>query len=346
MLTYVGLDVSLRQTAVCVVDQTGKVKREGMVASDPDAIADFIVKHAPHVARIGLETGATSNWLWTELKKKDLPVICIDARHAKAALKLQINKTDRNDAVGIARIMQCGWYKEVRVKDIDSHAIKAILVSRALLVRIKRDLENQIRGLLKNLGLVIGRAKMGTFTVRATDLIGDKPALTAAVEPLLKAREAVERQIDDLDRKVMHLARNDPQVRRFMTVPGVGPITALCYLATIDDPTRFDKSRNVGAYVGLTTRRYASGEIDRTGRISKCGDALLRCYLYEAANVLLTRVAKWSALKAWGMRVAKRSSLSKAKVAVARKLAVILHRMWIDGTEFNWSTKEAAAQTA
>ena len=346
MQTYVGLDVSLRQTAVCVVDQTGKVKREGMVASDPDAIADFIIKQAPHVARIGLETGATSNWLWTELKKKDLPVICIDARHAKAALKLQINKTDRNDAVGIARIMQCGWYKEVRVKDLDSHAIKAILVSRALLVRIKRDLENQIRGLLKNLGLVIGRAKMSTFTVRATELIGDKPALTAAVEPLLKAREAVERQIDDLDRKVMHLARNDPQVRRFMTVPGVGPITALCYLATIDDPTRFDKSRNVGAYVGLTTRRYASGEIDRTGRISKCGDALLRCYLYEAANVLLTRVSKWSALKAWGMRVAKRSSLSKAKVAVARKLAVILHRMWIDGTEFNWSTKEAAAQSA
>ena len=346
MQHYVGLDVSLRQTAVCIVDETGKIKREGMVASDPDAIADFIVKHAPDVARIGLETGATSNWLWTELKKKELPVICIDARHAKAALKLQINKNDRNDAVGIARIMQCGWYKEVRVKDLDSHAIKALLVSRALLVKIKRDLENQIRGLLKNLGLIIGRAKMGTFTARATELIGDKLALTAAVEPLLKAREAVERQIGDLDRKVMHLARNEPQVRRFMTVPGIGPITALCYLATLDDPTRFDKSRNVGAYVGLTTRRYASGEIDRTGRISKCGDALLRSYLYEAANVLLTRVAKWSTLKAWGMRVAKRSSLSKAKVAIARKLAVILHRMWIDGTEFNWSTKEANVQAA
>ena len=253
---------------MCVVDQTGKVKREGMVASDPDAIANINVKHAPHVARIGLETGATSNWLWTELKKKDVPVICIDARHAKAALKLQINKTDRNDAVGIARIMQCGWYKEVRVKDIDSHAIKAILVSRALLVRIKRDLENQIRGLLKNLGLVIGRAKMGTFTVRATDLIGDKPALTAAVEPLLKAREAVERQIDDLDRKVMHLARIEPQVRRFMTVPGVGPITALCYLATIDDPTRFDKSRNVGAYVGLTVLGASQNAVTR------CCDAI------------------------------------------------------------------------
>jgi transposase len=200
--------------------------------------------------------------------------------------------------------------------------------------------------LLKNLGLVIGRAKMTTFWARATELIADKPALAAAVEPLLKARDALERQIDDLDRKVLAMARNEPDVRRFMSVPGVGPITALCYFATIDDPTRFNKSRNVGAYVGLTTRRYASGEIDRTGRISKCGDAMLRSYLYEAANVLLTRVAKWSALKAWGMRVAKRSSLAKAKVAVARKLAVILHRMWIDGTEFNWSSKEATTQTA
>ena len=340
---YVGLDVSLKQTAVCVVDQTGKVMREGMVASDPDAIAEFVAKHAPHAARIGLETGATSTWLWTELKKKELPVICIDARHAKAALKMQINKSDRNDAVGIARIMQCGWYKEVRVKDLDSHAIKAFLVSRALLVRMKRDLENQIRGLLKNLGLIIGRAKMTTFLARATELIADKPALVAAVEPLLKVRAVLERQIDNLDRKVMAMARREPDVRRLMTVPGVGPITALCYFATIDDPSRFKQSRNVGAYLGLTTRRYASGEIDRTGRISKCGDAMLRSYLYEAANVLLTRVAKWSALKAWGMRVAKRSSLAKAKVAVARKLAVILHRMWVNGTEFNWSAKEVTA---
>ena len=149
----------------------------------------------------------------------------------------------------------------------------------------------------------------------------------------LKTREVIERQIADLDRKVLRLARNNTQVRRFMTVPGVGPITALCYLATIDDATRFKKSRSVGAYAGLTTRRYRSGEIDWTGRISKCGDAMLRTYLYEAANVLLTRIAKWSALKSWGMRIAKRSSLRKAKVAVARKLAVILHRMWVDGTE-------------
>jgi transposase len=340
---YVGLDVSLKQTAVCIVDQTGAVKHEAMIPSDPEAIAEFVQAHVKNVARIGLESGPTSTWLWTELNKMRLPVICIDARHAKAALKMQINKSDRNDAVGIARIMQTGWYREVRVKALDSHAIKALLVSRALLVKIKRDIENQIRGLLKNLGLVIGRAKMNTFKTRAQELIEDKPALIAVVEPLLIAREAITQQIADLDRKVMGLARNDAQVRRFMTTPGIGPITALCYLATIDDPTRFNKSRNVGAYIGLTTRRYASGETDWTGRISKCGDAMLRSYLFEAANVLLTRVAKWSALKAWGMRIAKRSGIRKAKVAVARKLAVILHRMWIDGTEFKWSSKEAAA---
>jgi len=343
---YVGLDVSLKLTAICIVDRTGKIKREGVVSSDPEAIAEFIKSHASHVERIGLETGPTVTWLWTELSKLGLPVICIDARHAKAALKMQINKSDRNDAVGIARIMQCGWYKEVRVKDLDSHAIKALLVSRALLVKIKRDIENQIRGLLKNLGLVIGRAKMNVFLLRAAQLTEGRPELAAAVGPLLKAREAIEQQIEDLDRKVLRLARNNAQVRRFMTAPGVGPITALCYLATIDDPTRFKKSSSVGAYAGLTARRYASGEVDWTGRISKCGDKMLRSYLYEAANVLLTRVAKWSALKAWGIRLAKRSGLRKAKVAVARKLAVILHRMWIDGTEFRWSSKEATNQPA
>jgi len=343
---YVGLDVSLKLTAICIVDRTGKIQREGVVSSDPEAIAEFIKSHASHVERIGLETGPTVTWLWTELSKLGLPVICIDARHAKAALKMQINKTDRNDAVGIARIMQCGWYREVRVKDLDSHAIKALLVGRALLVKIKRDLENQIRGLLKNLGLVIGQAKRNVFSLRAVQLTEDRPELAAVVGPLLKAREAIEQQIADLDRKVLRLARNNAQVRRFMTAPGVGPITALCYLATIDDPTRFKRSSSVGAYAGLTTRRYASGEIDWTGRISKCGDKMLRSYLYEAANVLLTRVAKWSTLKAWGIRLAKRSGLRKAKVAVARKLAVILHRMWIDGTEFNWSSKEATNQPA
>ena len=269
-----------------------------MVDSDPEAIAAFVRSKAQGTVRIGIETGPTTTWLWTELKRLGLPVICIDARHAKAVLKMQINKSDRNDAAGIARIMQTGWFKEVRVKDLDSHAVRALLASRALLVKIKRDLENQIRGLLKNLGLVIGRAKFNVFAVRAEELIENRPELVAAVRPLLEARKAIEQQVGDLDRKVHKLARHDVQVRRFMTVPGVGPITALCFKATIDDPTRFKRSRSVGAYVGLTTRRHASGEIDWSGQISKCGDGMLRMYLFEAAGVLLTRVPKWSALKA------------------------------------------------
>src|SRR6266542_3131470 len=257
--------------------------------------------------------------------------------------KMQINKSDRNDAFGIARIMQCGWYKEVRVKGLDSHAMRALLESRALLVKMKRDLENQIRELLKNLGLIIATARGQAFHARVQELVAGKPFLAVAVLPLLETRNEIVRQIATLDREVLMLARNDSQVRLFMTVPGIGPIPALCYRATIDEPSRFKRSRSVGAYVGLTTRRYASGEVDWTGRISKCGDAMLRSYLFEAAGVLLTRVQKWCALKAWGMRLAKRGGLRKAKVAVARKLAVILHRMWIDGTEFQWSADKVVA---
>jgi transposase len=343
MVHYVGLDVSLKQTSICVVNDTGSIVREGVIDSDPEAIAVFVRSKAPDAVRVGLESGPTATWLWTELRRLGVPVICIDARHAKAVLKMQINKSDRNDAVGIARIMQTGWFKEVRVKNLDCHAVKALLTSRALLVKIKRDLENQIRGLLKNFGRVIGRAKFNGFATRAVELIEDRPELAAIVAPLLKVREVIEKQIDDLDHKVLKLARHDAQIRRFMTVPGIGPITALCFKATIDDPARFKQSRSVGAYIGLTSRRHASGETDWSGRISKCGDAMLRSYLFEAAGVLLTRVPKWSVLKAWGMRLAKRNGLRKAKVAVARKLAVILHRMWIDGTEFTWSNKEAAA---
>src|SRR3974390_2721382 len=245
MTNYVGLDVSLKQTSVCVVNDIGSIVQEGVVDSDPEAIASFVRSKAPGTVRIGIETGPKTTWLWTELKRIGLPVICIDARHAKAVLKMQINKSDRGDAAGIARIMQTGWFKEVHVKDLDSHSVKALLASRALLVKIKRDLENQIRGLLKNLGLVIGRAKFNVFAVRAEELIEGRPELIATIRPLLEARNAVEQQVSELDRKVMKLARHDAQVRRFMTVPGVGPITALAFQATI--PARFTRSRSVGA---------------------------------------------------------------------------------------------------
>ncbi len=342
MELYVGMDVSLKETSICVVDGNGKIVSEGAVMSEPEAIAKHLKTKAVGAKRIGLETGPTTTWLWHELRARGLPVICIDARHAKAALSLQINKSDRNDAVGLARIMQCGWYKEVRVKRLSCHEIRAVLSSRAQLVKIKRDLENQIRGLLKNQGLVIGKAGGNVFRRRVEGLLGRHGLLWEAVRPLLEVREKVSREIAVLYRKLLDLARDDEDSRRSMTVPGIGPITALAFHAAIDEPGRFRRSRSVGAYVGLTSRRHASGEVDWSGRISKCGDAMLRSYLFEAAGVLLTRVPQWCKLKAWGHRLWKRIGFKKAKIAVARKLAVILHRMWRDGTNFIWSNKEVA----
>ena len=292
--------------------------------------------------RIGLESGPTSTWLWHELRSLGLPVLCIDARHAKAALSMQINKSDRNDATGIARIMQAGWYRAVQVKRLACHAVRAVLNSRALVIKMKRDLENQIRGLLKNFGLFIGKAGGNVFTARVRELVADVPLLQQAIWPLLTVRNSVVAEIAAFDRKLLKLARDDDNSRRLMTVPGIGPITALGFVTVVDQPERFKRSRSVGAYIGLTPRRYASGEIDRTGRISKCGDQMLRSYLFEAAGVLLTRVAKWCGLKAWGLRLAKRIGYKRARVAVARKLAVIMHRMWSDRTDFQWSKEEAA----
>jgi len=343
MELYVGMDVSLKETSICVVDGSGEIVSEGTVISEPSAIAAFIEARAVSALRIGLETGPTTTWLWHELRALGLPVICIDARHAKAALSMQINKSDRNDAAGLARIMQCGWYKEVQVKSVSCHEIRAVLNSRAQLVKIKRDLENQIRGLLKNLGLVIGKAGGTVFTRRVEELLGRHGLLWEAVRPLLAVREIVRRELTALYRKLLDLARDDEDSRRSMTVPGIGPITALAFYAAVDDPIRFRRSRSVGAYFGLTPRRFASGEVDWSGRISKCGDAMVRSYLFEAAGVLLTRVAHWCKLKAWGHRLWKRIGFKKAKIAVARKLAVILHRMWRDRTDFIWSNKEATA---
>lgn len=340
MELYVGMDVSLKETSICVVNEAGGIVSEGVVISEPDVIAAHIKNRAAGAKRIGLETGPTATWLWHELRARGLPVICIDARHAKAALSMQINKSDRNDALGLARIMQTGWYKQVQVKRLSSHEVRALLSARASLVKIKCDLENQIRGLLKNLGLRIGKAGGNVFSRRVEELIMDRTLLREAIQPLLAMRERVRREIIDLHRKLLALARADDDSRRLMTVPGIGPISALAYRSAIDEPSRFRRSRSVGAYLGLTSRRHASGEIDWSGRISKCGDRMVRTYLFEAAGVLLTRVPRWCALKAWGLRLVKRIGFKKAKVAVARKLAVILHHMWRDGTDFQWSTKE------
>ncbi|MDT8278700.1 IS110 family transposase [Roseomonas mucosa] len=337
MTTYVGLDVSLDETAICVVGEDGKVLTERKVPSTPDAIAAFIADRASEVARVGLETGSLSVWLHGELRARGLPVICIDARHAKAALSMRINKTDRNDAAGLAQVMRTGWYREAHVKSGPSHLARALLASRALLVGMRGDIANQIRGLLKTFGVIVGKPKGGfrkkAGEVTAVDL-AESPELARLVETLLTARDEVSRQVAALDREVMRMARGNEACKRFMTAPGVGGVVALSVWAAIDEPARFRCSTRVGAYFGLTPRRYASGEVDRTGRVSKCGDKGVRTHLYEAANVILTRIRRPSALQVWGLDLARRSGFRKAKVAVARKLAVILHRMWRDGTEF------------
>lgn len=339
---YVGLDVSLEQTSICVIDESGKTLWQGKCASTPEAIAAAIRTRAPEVTRVGLESGPLSAWHWHELKKLGFPVVCLDARHAKAALSMQLNKSDRNDARGLAQIVRTGWYREVMVKSMDSQLVRSLLTTRAQFVRMRVDLANQIRGVLKPFGLVAGKGSGQPFVERVRTLVAGGP-LQEVAETLLSAWQAINSQISTLSHRLIVVARQDQAVKRLMTAPGVGVLVALTYASVIDDPQRFAKSSSVGAYVGLTPRRFQSGEDDYTGHISKHGDALLRTYLFEAAGIILHRVAKWSALKAWGTRLAKRIGAKKATVAVARKLAGILHRMWKDGSEFRWSAQDAKA---
>ena len=342
MEQYVGLDVSLELTSICIIDGSGKTLWQGKCASTPEAIAATIRARAAKLVRVGLESGPLSTWHWHELRKVGLPVVCLDARHAKAALSLQLNKSDRNDARGLAQIVRTGWYREVAVKSMDSQLVRSLLTTRAQLVRMRVDLANQIRGVLKPFGLVAGKGGGQPFAERVRTLVAGGP-LREVVEALLSAWQAIHSQISTLSRRLIVLARNDQVVKRLMTAPGVGVLVALTYVSVIDDPQRFAKSSSVGAYVGLTPRRFQSGEDDYTGHISRCGDALLRTYLFEAAGIILHRVAKWSTLKAWGTRLAKRVGTKKATVAVARKLSGILHCMWKQSSEFRWSAKLAQA---
>jgi len=269
-------------------------------------------------------------------------VVCLDARHAKAALSMQVNKTDANDAHGLAQIVRTGWYREVEVKSVDAHLVRTLLISRSKLVEVRTKLSNQLRGILKTFGLVVGKTSGRAFEKRVRELTAGDIALESVIDSLLSVWRCTCEQVQALDRQILAHARADEVCRRLMTAPGIGPVIALAYKAVIDDPGRFKNSSSVGAYLGLTPRRYQSGEVDRSGRISKCGDALLRTYLYEAANVILSRVGKWSQLKAWGVKLSRRIGTKKAKVAMARKLAVILHRMWTDGTDFRWSAPQEA----
>lgn len=343
MAEYVALDVSLRSTSVHIVDEQGRCRWRGTCPTDVAALADTIRRHAPAVERVGLETGQLATWLCHGLTKAGLPVVCMDARQAKAALSCRINKTDANDAEGLAQLLRTGFFRQVRVKSEGTMLVRTLLSARRQLVRTGLDLANQIRGLLKIFGLLLPRGGGRAFEAAVRERLAGHPRLAAAITPLLEAWRAVREQVLALDRQAHAAAKRDARCRLLLTAPGVGTITALAYVAAVERPGEFRNARAVGAWVGLTPARYQSGQVDHSGRISRQGDVHLRTCLYEAANTVLTRSRADSALKRWGLGLKARLGHRRAVVAVARKLAVVLHAMWSKEEPFETDAAVAAA---
>jgi transposase len=331
---YAAIDVSLAWSSICVVDALEEIVREAKVRSEREALVAFFAESGLSFARIGLEAGPLSQWLHAGLVEAGLPAILIETRHVKAALKAMTVKTDRNDARGMAQLMRMGWFRPVHAKTPMAQEIRALLTARKLLVAKLRDVESSIRGILRGFGLKVGVVSKGKFDARIRELVAGQAMLERVAEPLLRARAALRAEYATLHRELLTTVREDDVCARLMTVPGVGAVVAMTFRSAIDQPGRFAKSKAVGAHFGLTPKKYQSGEIDRTGRISKVGDAMVRTALFEAANVLLTRAVRFSTLKAWALRVAGRHGMKKAKVALARKLAVVMHRMGVDRRPF------------
>jgi transposase len=334
MAYYAGIDVSLEQSSVCVVDATGRIVREAKVASEPAVLAAWLAGLGVPLARVGLEAGPLSQWLHAGLRAAGLAVELLETRHVRAAFKAMPVKTDRKDARGIAQLMRLGWFRAVHCKSVPAQETRALLSARKLVQAKLHDVEMSLRGILRGFGLKVGAATPRTFEARIVELVAGHPTLTVIADGLLATRTVLAHELQGFERRLRRMARDDQRTRLLMSTPGVGALVALTYVAAIDDPGRFRSSRQVGAHFGLTPRKYQSGETDVTGRISKIGDGGVRTMLYEAANVILTRPVKGSALKSWAMRLAARAGMRKAKVALARKLAVILHRMLSDGTTF------------
>ena len=335
-MLYVGLDVSMRKTAVCVMDASGKVVREASVETAPDAIAKVIAAVSESVERVGMEAGSSSPFLARELAALGLPIVVIDAAHASAALRTGFrNKTDRNDARGIADLMRVDKFRAVWVKRPAAVRDRALLTVREQLRGQSLDARNTIWAILQAEGL----SPPGLSSPRFREMLDEKledPDLGPALRPLARVVEHVGHQLAELDRAIAARAKASPVCRRLMSVPGVGPLVALTYTAGVDDPGRFRSARTVGAHFGLTPRRFQSGETDWSGRISRAGDAAVRRALYQAANVLIHATKGWCALKSWAVRVAQRRGLAKAKVALARKLAVVLHKLWTSGETYRF----------
>ena len=343
MKHFAGLDVSLEETAICVVDEAGAMVREARIPSEPEALVAFFQGSGLVMERIGLEACSLSAWLHESLVAAGLPAVCIETRRAKAAMGAMPNKTDRNDARGLAQIIRTGWYRAVHVKSPACRSWRALLTARRLLLNKMRDLENGLRAVLREAGLKLGTPTRKEFAARVRELTAADPGLSALALPLLTIIAGMTRELAQLTKRVLDIVRDEPVCRRLMSVPGVGPLTALTFRATIDRPERFRHSRDVGAHLGLTPKRYQSGETDVTGGITRVGDASVRSALHDAANALLTRGTRFSTLKRWAVDVAKRRGMRRAKVALARKLATVLHRIWADGTEFVWGKEKVAA---
>jgi transposase len=339
---YAGIDVSLEQSHVCVVDGAGQIVREVKVASDPAALVQLFREFGVSITRIGLEAGPLSQWLHAGLSEAGFDTVLLETRHVKAALSAMVVKTDRKDARGIAQLLRMGWFRPVHRKSPGAQEVRALLVGRKLLQAKRRDVELSIRGLLRGFGLKVGEVSKGRFAARVRDLITGHAMLEAVIGAMLQARDGLQSEFMRLHRQMLAIVRADEVCRRLMSVPGVGALVAVTFTTAVDDPGRFTRSKAVGAHFGLTPKKYQSGETDVTGGISKVGDAMVRTVLYEAANVLLSRTTRFSTLKRWALDVAQRRGLKKAKVALARKLASVLHRMWMDGTEFRWGQEAAA----
>jgi transposase len=338
---YAGIDVSLQSSRVCVLDGAGKVVREATVASEADALIGWFAKLKVEVSRVGLEAGPLSQWLCRRMREAGLTVELLETRHVKTALQTMTVKTDRKDARGIAELVRLGWYRPVHCKSVAAQETRALLTARKLVQSKLHDVEMSVRGILRNFGLKVGKVTVRDFPFRVRELVAGNPAVETIAVGLLNVREALLQQFTAFERQARTMARRHPQARLLMTAPSIGPIVSLTVAAAIDDPARFRSSKQVGPHFGMTPRRYQSGETDRSGRISKEGDTSVREALTQAAHVMLTRTIKGGALKSWAMRLAKRAGMKRAKAALARKLAVILHRMLADGKPFNFAAAAA-----
>lgn len=342
MAYHTALDVSLRSVSICIIDDDGAIQYEDKVDSDVDKIVTCLKSFSHDVVSVGFEAGTLTQYLTYGLQAAGYEVICLEANQVSAALSAMRNKTDKNDARGIAQLLRTGWYRRVHVKSFESHLVRALLTSRKAVLKKCVDLENEIRGLIRLIGIKLpGTLKHGVFDVTVRELVERDKTLAQALIPLLDARLVLYKTYLKLDNQAKSLVRDDPVCQRLMSVPGVGAITALTFKAAVDDPTRFKSSRTVAAHFGLTPRRFQSGEVDNPGRISKAGDPDVRAALYVAAHSLVVRSSEWSSLKVWGLRLMKTKGHRRAVIAVARKLAVILHRLWIDGTDFQAGSVEA-----